>query len=92
MKEMFSNVPDKTPAVAPANEYRKQGLGKLAAWRKCFSPQVHIPMYEDRNLGCMTEVCKKQKIRRIQSFERSAVTVLVSCFFFFLFKRQKLKR
>lgn len=31
MKEMFSNVPDKTPAVAPANEYSEAGLGKTGS-------------------------------------------------------------
>lgn len=31
MKEMFSNVPDKTPAVAPANENSEAGLGKTAS-------------------------------------------------------------
>lgn len=35
MKEMFSNVPDKTPAVAPANEYSEGGFGETR-----FSPQV----------------------------------------------------
>lgn len=77
MKEMFSNVPDKTPAVAPANEYSEAGLGKTGqpggnASRHRFviscRPRVKRAVFRERDshlnecTAGVTVVCKKQKV------------------------------